>query len=176
MATSLSLPQAEFALGSWGATLIMCEGIQSVNTSLVSLKELTDIQEKIMVDCKKLEREMEQFECHVFTEVDWVMATIREPNRNHIGSFWYYWHELTIYVSQSLTISSASKVNIYTHRFWNILCLDVFNNVIYDLQENFPSHVSLRRHRTLPWSRNTISRDMSDFLTSVSYSLVYDSV
>lgn len=92
-ATSLSLPQSEFDSfmsgeippGSWGATLIMCEGIQSVNTSLASLKELTDIQEKIMADCERLEREMEQFQCHISTEVDRVMArtkfTIREPRK-----------------------------------------------------------------------------------------------
>ena len=92
-ATSLSLPQSEFDSfmsgeippGSWGATLIMCEGIQSVNSSLASLKELTDIQEKIMADCERLEREMEQFQSHISTEVDRVMArtqfTIREPRK-----------------------------------------------------------------------------------------------
>merc|ERR1740123_428341 len=92
-ASSLSLPQSEFDSfmsgeippGSWGATLIMCEGIQSVNTSLASLKELTDIQEKITADCERLEREMEQFQTHISTEVDRVMArtqfTIRGPRK-----------------------------------------------------------------------------------------------
>ena len=92
-ATSLSLPQSEFDSfmsgeippGSWGATLIMCEGIQSVNTSLATLKELTDIQEKIMADCDRLERDMEQFQSHISSEVDRVMArtqfTIREPRK-----------------------------------------------------------------------------------------------
>ena len=41
------------------------------------------IQEKITADCERLEREMEQFQTHISTEVDRVMArtqfTIRGP-------------------------------------------------------------------------------------------------
>jgi len=92
-AASLNLPQSEFESfmngeippGSWGATLIMCEGIQSVNTSLASLKELEEMQAKIMSDCEKLEKEMEEFQANIATEVQQVMQrteyTIRGPKK-----------------------------------------------------------------------------------------------
>ena len=61
-AASLNLPQSEFNSfmsgeippGSWGATLIMCEGIHSVNTSLASPKELEEMQEKMMKKWKNI--------------------------------------------------------------------------------------------------------------------------
>ena len=92
-AASLNLPQHEFDSfmngeippGSWGSTLMPCEGIQSINTSLASLKELSDIQDKIMSDCDRLERDMEAFQSHISSEVERVLAktqyTIREPKK-----------------------------------------------------------------------------------------------
>ena len=66
-ATSLNLPQSEFDSfmsgeippGSWGSTLIMCEGIQSVNSSLASMKELEVLQANIVSECERLEKEMQ---------------------------------------------------------------------------------------------------------------------
>ena len=56
-AASLNLPQSEFDSfmsgeippGSWGATLMPCEGLQSVTSSLSSLRELSEIQAMIIL-------------------------------------------------------------------------------------------------------------------------------
>jgi len=92
-ATSLNLPQSEFDSfmsgeippGSWGSTLIMCEGIQSVNSSLASMKELEVLQANIVSECERLEKEMQEFQSFISTEVARVMAnteyTIREPKK-----------------------------------------------------------------------------------------------
>ena len=92
-AASLNLPQSEFDSfmsgdippGSWGATLISCDGVQSVNTSLATMSELETLQDTIMSDCDRLEREMEQFQMFLSSEVDRVMErtqfTIREPKK-----------------------------------------------------------------------------------------------
>ena len=97
-AASLNLPQSEFDSfmsgeippGSWGATLIMCEGIQSVNTSLAALKELEEMQEKIMSDCEKLEKEMEEFQANIASEVQQVILrtnyTIRGSKKDGIST------------------------------------------------------------------------------------------
>ena len=49
----------EIPPGSWGSTLIMCEGIQSVNSSLASMKELEVLQANIVSECERLEKEMQ---------------------------------------------------------------------------------------------------------------------
>ena len=81
-AASLNLPQSEFDSfmsgeippGSWGATLIMCEGLQSVNTSIATLRELNELQARIVSDCERLEREMAEFQNNISSEVERVMA------------------------------------------------------------------------------------------------------
>ena len=92
-AASLNLPQSEFDSfmsgeippGSWGATLIMSEGIQSVNTSIANLKELDDLQSRLVSDCERLEREMEEFQSNISSEVERVLSrtqyTIRPPKK-----------------------------------------------------------------------------------------------
>ena len=92
-AESLNLPQTEFDSfmsgdippGSWGATLISCDGIQSVTTSLNTLRELGELHNKILADCERLEREMGEFQSNISSEVERVLSrtqfSIRQPNK-----------------------------------------------------------------------------------------------
>jgi len=92
-AASLNLSQAEFdsfmrgeiPAGCWGATLLMCEGVQSMNHNLATLAELAELQARVTADCARLEQEMEQFQAGVAAEVEQVMArtafTIRGPRQ-----------------------------------------------------------------------------------------------
>ena len=92
-AQSLSLPQAEFDSfmsgdippGSWGATLLSCDGIQTVTTSLNTLRDLGDLHNKLLADCERLEREMGEFQTNISSEVERVLSrtqfTIRPANK-----------------------------------------------------------------------------------------------
>ena len=91
-AGSLNLPQAEFDSymsgssippGSWEASLLMCEGIQTMSHNLKTLTELGERQAKLEADCSSLEGEMEEFGSFISGEVARVLAatayTIRGP-------------------------------------------------------------------------------------------------
>ena len=92
-AESLNLPQAEFDSfmsgdippGSWGATLLSCDGIQTVSTSLNTLRELGELHNKLLADCERLEREMGEFQTNISSEVERVLSrtqfSIRQPNK-----------------------------------------------------------------------------------------------
>merc|ERR1719369_2001088 len=93
-AASLNLPQEEFDSymsgeaippGSWEASLLMCEGIQTMSHNLKTLADLSELQSKIMADCETLEKEMIEFQASVTAEVENVLArttyTIREPKK-----------------------------------------------------------------------------------------------
>ena len=93
-AASLNLPQAEFDSymsgesippGSWEASLLMCEGIQTMSHNLKTLSDLSELQTKIMTDCETLEKDMLEFQTSISAEVERVLArttyTIREPKK-----------------------------------------------------------------------------------------------
>lgn len=93
-AASLNLPQGEFDSymsgeaippGSWEASLLMCEGIQTMSHNLKTLSDLSELQTKIMADCETLEKDMMEFQTSVSVEVERVLArttyTIREPKK-----------------------------------------------------------------------------------------------
>jgi len=93
-AVSLNLPQGEFDSyvsgeaippGSWQASLLMCEGIQTMSHNLKTMADLSVLQAKIMDDCERLEKEMTDFQSFVSEEVQRVLArttyTIREPKK-----------------------------------------------------------------------------------------------
>merc|ERR1712142_590579 len=93
-AASLNLPQGEFDSymsgeaippGSWEASLLMCEGIQTMSHNLKTLSDLSELQTKIMSDMEVMEKDMIEFQSSVSAEVDKVLArttyTIREPKK-----------------------------------------------------------------------------------------------
>ena len=93
-AASLNLPQAEFDSymsgeaippGSWEASLLMCEGIQTMSHNLKTLSDLSELQTKIMTDMEVMEKDMIEFQTSVSAEVERVLArttyTIREPKK-----------------------------------------------------------------------------------------------
>jgi len=93
-AASLNLPQAEFDSymsgesippGSWEASLLMCEGIQTMSHNLKTLSDLSELQSKIMTDMEVMEKDMMEFQSSVSAEVERVLArttyTIREPKK-----------------------------------------------------------------------------------------------
>jgi len=93
-AASLNLPQHEFDSyvagqsippGSWEASLLLCEGVQGVGQSIRTLKELNSRSDKVMQECERLEKEMEEFGEFVSSEVAKVIAStpysIRGPRK-----------------------------------------------------------------------------------------------
>jgi len=93
-AASLNLPQGEFDSymsgeaippGSWEASLLMCEGIQTMSHNLKTLSDLSELQTKIMSDMEVMEKDMIEFQSSVSAEVEKVLArttyTIREPKK-----------------------------------------------------------------------------------------------
>jgi len=93
-AASLNLPQGEFDSymsgeaippGSWEASLLMCEGIQTMSHNLKTLSDLSELQTKIMADMEVMEKDMMEFQSSVSAEVERVLArttyTIREPKK-----------------------------------------------------------------------------------------------
>ena len=62
-----------------------CDGIQSVTTSLNTLRELGELHNKILADCERLEREMGEFQSNISSEVGRVLSrtqfSIRQPNK-----------------------------------------------------------------------------------------------
>jgi hypothetical protein len=93
-AASLNLPQGEFDSymsgeaippGSWEASLLMCEGIQTMSHNLKTLSDLSELQTKIMADMEVMEKDMMEFQFSVSAEVERVLArttyTIREPKK-----------------------------------------------------------------------------------------------
>jgi len=93
-ASSLNLPQGEFDSymsgeaippGSWEASLLMCEGIQTMSHNLKTLSDLSELQTKIMADMEVMEKDMMEFQSSVSAEVERVLArttyTIREPKK-----------------------------------------------------------------------------------------------
>jgi len=93
-AQSLNLPQAEFDSymsgqaippGSWEASLLMCEGLQTMSHNLKALADLSERQENIQSQCESLEKEMEEFKVNLEQEVAKVLArtsyVIRGPKK-----------------------------------------------------------------------------------------------
>jgi len=93
-AHDLNLPQPEFDSymtgeaippGSWEASLLMCEGIQTMSQNLKALSDLRDLQSKIMTDAETLERDMTELSENISQEVAAVLArtkfTIHGPKR-----------------------------------------------------------------------------------------------
>merc|ERR1719369_1594486 len=93
-AASLSLPQAEFDSymsgeaippGSWEASLLMCEGIQTMSHNLKTLSDLSELQTKIMADMEVMEKDMMEFQSSVSAEVERVLErttyTIKTPKQ-----------------------------------------------------------------------------------------------
>merc|ERR1719470_631867 len=93
-AASLNLPQAEFDSymsgqaippGSWEASLLMCEGLQTMSHNLKALADLSERQENIQSQCEGLEKEMEEFKVNLEQEVAKVLArtsyVIRGPKK-----------------------------------------------------------------------------------------------
>jgi len=93
-ANSLNLPQAEFDSymsgqaippGSWEASLLMCEGLQTMSHNLKALAELSERQENLQNQCEGLEKEMEDFKVNLEQEVARVLArtsyVIRGPKK-----------------------------------------------------------------------------------------------
>jgi len=93
-AHDLNLPQKEFDSymsgeaippGSWEASLLMCEGIQTMSQNLKALSDLRELQSKLMADAESLERDMAEFGATIQQEVASVLArtqfTIHGPKR-----------------------------------------------------------------------------------------------
>lgn len=93
-AHDLNLPQPEFDSymsgeaippGSWEASLLMCEGIQTMSQNLKALSDLRELQSKIMTDAETLERDMTELSSSISQEVEAVLArtkyTIYGPKR-----------------------------------------------------------------------------------------------
>ena len=51
--------------GTWGTSLLMCEGAQTMNHSLNTLADLSELQTKIMGDSDNLEKDMLKFQTNV---------------------------------------------------------------------------------------------------------------
>jgi len=84
-AASLNLPQLEFDSymsgeevppGSWKGSLLVCEGVQTMNHNLKTLANLTLQHNKLTADYNTLEKDMLEFQTSVADEVETIMDTI----------------------------------------------------------------------------------------------------